>query len=165
MGAFSASTPGEDLGEERDGLAALFADERVGLTRMATVLVGSHAIAEEVVQDAFVSVGARWSAIERPGAYLRTTVVNGCAAVLRRREMERRHGDRATDNRSTELPSHLVELRDALDQLTERQRIVVVLRYFIDVPDDEIADTLGVRPSTVRSLNRRALSVLRKELS
>lgn len=164
MGASSAPTPGKRLGRP-DGLAALFAEERDGLTRMATVLVGSHAVAEEVVQDAFVSVGARWDSIDRPGAYLRTTVVHGCAAVLRRREIESRHAGRTPNDRSVELPSHLVELRDALDHLTERQRIVVVLRYFVDVSDDEIAQTLGVRPSTVRSLNRRALAVLRRELS
>lgn len=165
MGLFSSSTPGERLGQDSDGLAALFAEERDGLTRLATLLVGSHAVAEEVVQDAFESVGARWSSIDRPGAYLRATVVNGCAAVLRRREIEGRHAARLTHDRSVELPSHLVELRAALDQLTERQRIVVVLRYFVDVSDGEIAETLGVRPSTVRSLNRRALSILRKELS
>ena len=158
MGRVSASTPDDDL-------AALFADERVGLTRMATVLVGSHAMAEEVVQEAFVSIGTRWSAIDRPGAYLRTTVVRGCAAVLRRRDIERRHAVRIADDEVVDLPAHLIELRSALDRLTERQRIVIVLRYFVDLPDVEIAATLEVRPSTVRSLHRRALSTLRKELS
>ena len=58
----------------------------------------------------------------------------------------------------------LLELRDALGRLGERQRAVVVLRYFADLPDVEIAEVLGCRPSTVRSLVRRALRVLRKEL-
>lgn len=165
MGAFSTSEPDEGVADSGDGLAMLFVDERVGLTRMATLLVGSHAVAEEVVQDAFIAVGDRWSSVERPGAYLRTSVVHGCAAVLRRREIEDRYNDRWRDERRDEIPSQLVELRDALDQLTERQRVVVVLRYFVDLPDNEIAGMLSVRPSTVRSLNRRALSTLRKELS
>jgi RNA polymerase sigma factor (sigma-70 family) len=165
MGAFSTSEPGEGLGDAGDRLAMLFVDERVGLIRMATLLVGSHAVAEEVVQDAFIAVGDRWSTVERPGAYLRTSVVHGCAAVLRRREIEDRYSDRWRGERLDEIPSQLVELRDALDHLTERQRIVVVLRYFVDLPDNEIASVLSVRPSTVRSLTRRALSTLRKELS
>lgn len=153
------------VSESSVDLAALFTEERRGLTRMATLLVGSHAVAEEVVQEAFVAVGTRWSSIERPGAYLRTTVVRGCAAVLRRREIEGRYVGRLARDDTAELPSHLVELRDALEQLTERQRAVVVLRYLVDMPDADIADALGVRPSTVRSLNRRAHSILRKELS
>ena len=165
MNTFPESGPCDGRSEFGDGLATLFADERVGLTRMATLLVGSHAVAEEVVQDAFMAVGNRWSTIERPGAYLRTSVVRGCAAVLRRRAIEDRYADRLRDAARDELPTQLVELRAALDQLTERQRIVVVLRYFVDLPDDEIASALSVRPSTVRSLNRRALSSLRKELS
>lgn len=165
MAALSTPEPGTGSGMPRAELEGLFAVERAGMVKMATLLVGSHAVAEEVVQDAFISVGKRWSSIERPGAYLRTTVVRGCAAVLRRRSIEHRHSVRLTGEAVVELPTQLVELRDALDRLTDRQRIVVVLRYFVDVGDDEIATALGVRPPTVRSLARRALSTLRKELT
>ena len=134
------------------------------MLRIATLMVGSAAVAEEVVQDAFVVVGRRWSSLERPGAYLRTTVINGCAQVLRRRNAEDRALASRLPEREVELPSRLVELRDAMDRLSDRQRIVIVLRYFVDIPDDEIADVLGVRSSTVRSLARRGLKVLRKEL-
>ena len=65
---------------------------------------------------------------------------------------------------AVEQPMALLELRDALGRLGERQRAVVVLRYFADLPDVKIAEVLGCRPSTVRSLVRRALRVLRKEL-
>lgn len=147
------------------GLTRLVGDEYEPMLRMATLLVGSAAIAEEIVQDGLSAVSRRWDDIERPGAYLRTTVVNGCAMVLRRRSAEERanrlHG--ATDG--VELPSGLVELRDALERLPDRPRVVVVLRYLCDVPDREIAETLGVRPSTVRSLARRALAALREELT
>ena len=133
------------------------------MVRLAALLVGSLAVAEEVVQDAFASVSERWDGLDRPGGYLRTAVVNGCAQVLRRRSVEDRHRP-VTLEIPDEIPERLIELRAALDRLTDRQRIVMVLRYFVDVPDDEIAQTLDVRPSTVRSLARRALAVLRKEL-
>ena len=62
------------------------------------------------------------------------------------------------------IPEQLIELRIALACLSDRQRTVVVLRYFADMPDAEIAETLGARPATVRSLAHRAMAVLRKEL-
>ena len=133
------------------------------MVRLAALLVGSRAVAEEVVQDAFASVSERWDGLDRPGGYLRTAVVNGCAQVLRRRSVEDRHRPVPVEI-PDEIPERLIELRAALDRLTDRQRIVMVLRYFVVVPDDEIARTLDVRPSTVRSLARRALAVLRKEL-
>lgn len=134
------------------------------MLRLAVLLVGSAQQAEEVVQDAFEAVGQRWGSLDRPGGYLRTCVVNGSRAVLRRRELERRHAV-AQAAPPVEAPERLIELRDALDRLGERQRIVIVLRYFVDVPDDEIAAALGCRPATVRSLAHRALAVLREELS
>lgn len=157
---------GLDVGDpacKRADLESLFMVERTPMVRLATLMVGSRAVAEEVVQDAFVAVSERWNGLERPGAYLRTAVVNGCAQTLRRRSVEDRHRS-VTLPADDEIPEQLIELRSALDRLTDRQRIVVVLRYFVDIPDDEIARTLDVRPSTVRSLARRALAVLRKEL-
>lgn len=72
------------------GLAALFAVEHLPMLRMATLMVGSASVAEEVVQDSFAVVAERWDSLERPGGYLRTTVVHGCAQVLRRRATENR---------------------------------------------------------------------------
>lgn len=137
-------------GQADDGIASLFVAERDSMLRMASLMVGSGALAEEIVQDAFLAVRVRWSSLERPGAYLRATVVNGCAHVLRRRDAESRALSSRPPLPDIELPSRLVELREALDRLSDQQRLVVVLRYFVDIPDDEIAETLGVRPSTVR---------------
>ena len=133
------------------------------MVRLASLMVGSRSIAEEVVQDAFAAVSERWDGIDRPGAYLRTVVVNGCAQALRRRSVEDRHRPVRLEVPG-EIPEQLIELRSAMDRLSDRQRIVVVLRYFVDMPDDEIARTLDVKPSTVRSLAHRALAVLRREL-
>ena len=162
MGQHSGPDEGGSAGNSAD-LESLFVVERVPMVRLATLMVGSRAVAEEVVQDAFASVSERWDGLERPGAYLRTAVVNGCAQTLRRRSVEDRHRPVALANPS-EIPERLIELRSAMDRLVYRQRIVVVLRYFVDMPDGEIAQILNVKPSTVRSLAHRALAVLRREL-
>ena len=164
MGTFSRSESGSAPDVDA-GFAELFAVERDGMVRMATLLVDSVALAEEIVQESFIAVRERWDRIDRPGAYLRTTVVNGCSTALRRRTVEEHFRHSIPEPTFELLPTRLVELREALGSLTERQRVVVVLRYFVDVSDHEIAQLMEVRPSTVRSLTRRALSVLRKELS
>ena len=160
--------PGRDTLEPRlnadSSFDGLFVTKRMPMVRLATLLVGSPAIAEEVVQDAFTSVNERWETVEHPSAYLRTSVVNGCAQVLRRRTIEQRYRAARIEVADGEIPEQLIDLRRALDRLTDRQRLVMVLRYFADLPDEEIAETLGVRPSTVRSLAHRAIAALREEL-
>jgi RNA polymerase sigma factor (sigma-70 family) len=164
MGELSAGrAPPEEV--EASSFEALFSRERAPMLRLAVLLVGSAATAEDVVQDAFATVSERWDALDRPGGYLRTTVVNGCRMVLRRREVEDRHQAALSEPEAAQLPTHLVELRGALEQLSERQRIVIVMRYFGDASGAEIAETLGCRLSTVRSLTRRGLSAMRKELA
>ena len=155
--------PGAAADVQRGELAALYDLERVPMIRLAALLVGSHAIAEEIVQDSFAALGERWGQLDNPGGYLRSTVVNGCRMALRRRATEQRY---ARDETSTvDAPTELVELREALDRLSERERAVVALRYFVDLPDGEIAELLGCRTTTVRSLVHRSLRKLRKELS
>ena len=160
--------PGRDSSEpalnSHGGFAGLFAAKRLPMVRLATLLVGSPSIAEEVVQDAFAAVSVRWDTVDRPGAYLRTSVVNGCAGILRRRTIEQRYRATRIEVADSEIPEQLIDLRSALDRLTDRQRLVVVLRYFVDLPDVEIAEALGVRPATVRSLAHRAIAALREEL-
>ena len=147
-------------------LVALYTRERSPMLRVAVLMVGSPETAEEVVHDAFVVVRARWTQLDRPGAYLRTSVVNRCREVIRRREVEHRYTPLLAEEQETyDVPLHLHELRAALLQLSDRQRAVVVLRYLLDLDDDNIAEILGCRPSTVRSLARRGLAVLNEELS
>ena len=164
MGRGSGRNPSEPALNAHGSFDGLFAAKRLPMVRLATLLVGSPAIAEEVVQDAFTSVSKRWDSVEHPGAYLRTSVVNGCAQVLRRRTIEQRYRAVRIEVADSELPEQLIDLRSALDRLTHRQRLVMVLRYFADLRDEEIAEELDVQPSTVRSLAHRALAALRKEL-
>ena len=111
-----------------------------------------------------MAVSERWDTVDRPDAYLRTSVVNGCAGILRRRTIEQRYRASRLEVADSEIPERLIDLRAALDRLTARQRLVVVLRYFVDLRDEEIAEALGVRPGTVRSLAHRAIAALRKEM-
>jgi RNA polymerase sigma factor (sigma-70 family) len=145
-------------------LTALYEVERQPMLRLAVLLVDSPAVAEEVVQDAFEAVAARWAEIDQPGAYLRTTVVNRCRMVLRRRATGRRL-DPPRPVLPVDAPTELVELHVALGRLPARQRVVVVLRYLHDLPDAQIAEVVGCRPATVRSAAARALRTLRKDLT
>lgn len=145
------------------GFDELFRREQPSMARMAALLVGSHSAAEDVVQEAFASISTRWSSIDNPGGYLRVTVVNECRAVMRRRQTEQRL-DPPVWALPVDAPVELVELRDALLAIPERQRVVIVLRYLLDLPDADIAESLGCSAATVRSIVHRGLRRMRKEL-
>lgn len=130
------------------------------MVRLAYLVVGSEAVAEELVQDAFVAVHRHWGTIANPGGYLRTSVVNACRSHQRRTGLERRRQPRPAP--PAELGAD--ELWDALAQLPRNQRAALVLRYYEDAPEADIAAALGVRPTTVRSLVHRGLAQLRKEI-
>jgi RNA polymerase sigma factor (sigma-70 family) len=155
----------EALSRDDSELVALYEREHAPMLRLACLLVGSRAVAEEVVHDAFLTVSERWARLDNPGGYLRATVVNGCRMALRRRATEMRHAPTSVDGGTLDAPTELVELRAALEHLPERTRAVIVLRYFLDLPDHEIAEIIGCREATVRSIVHRALRALRKELS
>ncbi len=143
-------------------LVELYDAQYRGLVRIAFSMLGRRDDAEEVVQEAIISLRGRWESVANPRAYLRRSVVNGSIAVIRRRQ---RAGMVAADPAPISQPVQLVELRDALLKLSERQRAVIVLRYVDGADDTEIAEALGVRRATVRSLAARGLADVRKELS
>lgn len=155
--------PTDSPGQARPaGIEELYATEYVPLARVAYLMVGSRAVAEELVQDAFAQVFERWHRIERPGAYLRQAVVNNCRSRLRRARLEHRHlatlrGGEVVDSTPEPL---LVEL----GRLSSRQRAAIVMRFYLDASEAEIAAALGVRPGTVKSLLHRGLADLRKDL-
>ena len=142
-------------------LLALYRDRYEPMVRLAALLTRDVSVAEEIVQDAFVATHAKWAAVREPRAYLRTAVVNRCRSWARRQHLER-------DRRQQTVAevAHLAadELWDALDRLPERQRSAIVLRFYEDLPDDEIAALLGCRPATVRTAIHRGLRFLRKEI-
>ncbi len=126
------------------------------LLRVAYVLTGSGAIAEDVVHDVFCRVGPRIAQLDNPVAYLRVAVVNQCRSIHRR-------SARAPRLAAPEpvLDGRLIEFQDALRGLNERQRTAIVMRYLCDLPDAEIADLIGCRVGTVRTLIHRGLAELR----
>lgn len=143
-------------------LLALYEDRWEALVRTATMMLGVRSEAEDVVQEAFAALSAKWSTVDHPAAYVRRSVVNGATGVLRRRQTA---SARPLDAPPAEAPSQLVEFRDVLLALPDRQRAVLVLRYVDDLDDEAIAATLGCRRATVRSLAARGLAAIRRELT
>ncbi len=134
------------------------------MVRLATLLVGRGGQAEELVQDCFVRLYQhleRSGPLERPGAYLRTMVVNACRSAHRRSALE---ATRRPHPRPESDAWEVDELADALAALPERQRTALVLKFYGDWPEVEIAQALGCRPGTVKSLTHRALARLREVL-
>lgn len=133
-----------------------------GLMRVAFLMTGSNAVAEDLVHDVFVRCAGRLSRLEDPGSYLRASVVNACRRHHRR---ERRQADRAVSVSEPEpSTADAVAVRRALMSMPPRRRAAVVLRFYEDLAYDDIAATLGCRPSTARSLVHRGLEELRGEL-
>jgi DNA-directed RNA polymerase specialized sigma24 family protein len=139
----------------------LFADRHDDFVRLAYLLTGNRAVAEDVVQDAFEQLHARRAEVRSPGAYLRTSIVNGSRMHHRRAARERA---RFADLLPLGVQPETTVVLDALARLPHRQRAVLVLRYYDDRPESEIAELLGCRPATVRSLAARGLAALRKAM-
>ena len=140
------------------GVEAAYATSYRALLRVAYVLTGSAQAAEDVVHDVFVSAGDRIASLERPEPYLRVAVVNRCRSLHRRQVS----APQPVPPEPALLDVEMIELRDALAALSDRQRTAIVLRYLCDLPDQEIADILKCRRATVRSLVLRGLAELRE---
>jgi RNA polymerase sigma factor (sigma-70 family) len=143
-----------------DALVRLYEEHYDGLVRLAYLVSGEAGRAEEVVQDAFLKAQRSWARVRDPLPYLRTAVVNGCRSLGRRQQLERRRRPDPPE------PAVLVadELWDALATLAHRQRAAIVLRFYCDLPDRDIAAALGCRPATVRTSVHRGLATLRREI-
>lgn len=143
----------------------LYVTHFADLSRVAFLLTGCAATAEDAVHEVFARCLDRLDRIDHPRSYLRAAVVNECRTQHRRRGRAERHRVETGVAPDEDLPHEMVETRDALGALSDRQRAAVVLRYFADLPDGEIAAILGCRQATVRSLIHRALPRLREVLS
>jgi len=124
-------------------------------------------LAEEAVHEAFITVYDRRGSIEQPGAYLRRVVINNCYSMQRRRSVERRKvevlGHRARDQ--IRLPDELDGIWESLDRLSYRQRTALVLRYYEDLTIQGVADAMGIRLGTAKSLIHRGLKRLEEEVA
>jgi RNA polymerase sigma factor (sigma-70 family) len=131
--------------------------------RLAWLLTGSRAGAEDVVQDAMSGVYRSFERVESAGGYLRRAVVNRARSWQRD---ERRQRDRRTLLAHERIGIDTVDrgLLDAVGRLPYRQRVVIVTRYWGGWSESDIARALGCRPGTVKSLASRALTRLRTEV-
>ena len=142
--------------------AAVYETYYPRMVRLARLSLDGAATAEEIVQDAFVQLFRNWDQVEAPVPWLRLAVVNGCRSWGRRRQVARRH---AVDPAPAIVDDgDALAVREALRALRPRPRTAVILRYFEDLPEREIAELLGCRPGTVKSMLARSLRQLREVL-
>jgi RNA polymerase sigma factor (sigma-70 family) len=126
---------------------------------------GARDEAEDLVQEAFRRVYGHLASVERPDAYLRTTLVNLARTQYRTARRRSEALARLTPVHESPADSTLAhELWELVDALPFRERVVVVLRYHDDLPDDDIAEALHCRPATVRTIAARAMRRLRGAL-
>jgi RNA polymerase sigma-70 factor (sigma-E family) len=154
---------------ERDRLADLYVAHAPEGIRLAFLLTGDRALAEDLVQDAFARLVGRLRHLRYPdafGAYLRRTIVNLATSHFRRRRVERAYLEReaaapreGNPNEALDETMHAVLLR-----LPRRQRAAIVLRFYEDLSDVQTAEILRCATGTVRSLVSRATKTLRESL-
>jgi RNA polymerase sigma-70 factor (sigma-E family) len=155
-------------------LASLHRDHYRELVKLASFLVDDVGRCEEVVQEAFLKVAARPGAVRDPDrvvSYLRSAVLNGARSALRRKDPGPRLQVVASTAAGPESPDTAAARREdeaavleALRRLPERQQSVLVLRYWLDLPESEIARTLGIGAGTVKTHARRGLEALAARL-
>jgi RNA polymerase sigma-70 factor (sigma-E family) len=141
------------------------------LVRVAYAVSGDLGVAEDAVQTAFAKAYRSWrrvSRLEAPEAYVRKMAVNEVLNSRRRahirREVTRAELPDATGPSSYDGTLAHEEMWRAVSALPPRQRAVLVLRYYEDLSEQQIADVLGCRPGTVKSQSSAALASLRKRL-
>ncbi len=156
-----------------DQVTMLYRLHGMDLVRIAAVMLGSRAAAEDAVQDAFCGLYRRWDQLADSQSalpYVRSAVMNRCRSELRRARLQRR-GDQNLRPLNGESPEQAAilgeEHRDvvaALRRLPDRQRESLILRYFMDLSESEVAAAMGVSQGTVKSTTSRALAALARQL-
>jgi RNA polymerase sigma-70 factor (sigma-E family) len=157
-----------------EAVTALFTTHYRPLVRLATLLLHDGGQAEEVVQDAFVALHARWDRLRDPdagAAYLRQSVVNRSRSALRHRGVVERFLRRQTveftqPSAETGAVDHetYAEVLNAVRTLPARQREALVLRYYLDLSEAQTAEAMGVSTGAVKSHTARALAALRRTM-
>jgi RNA polymerase sigma-70 factor (sigma-E family) len=155
---------------ERGSLGDLYVRHAPESIRLAFLLTGDRALAEDLVQEAFARLVGRLRHLRDPGAfgaYLRRTIVNLATSHFRHRLVERAYLERLAGTSAVETnPNEDLDetMHQALLRLPERQRAAMVLRFYEDLSDVQTAEILRCSPGTVRSLVSRGMNTLRSEL-
>ena len=158
-----------------DAVTELYEAHALGLVRLAVVMLGDRPAAEDVVQEAFCGLYRRWHGLSDTTnalAYVRSSVINGCRSALRRRVRQLSlagldafgGADQPRESDSAESEALLGEEHRqvllAIRRLPARQREALVLRYYLDLDEGEIAASMRVSRGTVKSTTSRALAAL-----
>ena len=165
-----AEVRGTEVSEAPGRLAELYRRHAPEAARFAYLLTGDRALAEDLTQEAFVRMYARFRDLRNPDAfpwYLRKTVLNLARSHFRRANVERayvRSESRVPVSPQPDLGSR-EEMWQALLGLPQRQRAAIVLRYYEDLSEKDTADVMGCPVGTVKSLVSRGLERLRGDMS
>jgi RNA polymerase sigma factor (sigma-70 family) len=153
-----------------DPLAVLHSEHYASLVRLASLVLGDVGLAEQVVQDAFVKLHLRWGGLrqlDRAPAYLRSCVLNGARSQLRHQKVRDRHDARRTVAPAAGTPEGSAiaaaeheRVVATLRQLPDRKWGPLALRYFLDLPEAEIAAAMGVSAGSVKTHVHRGLAAL-----
>jgi RNA polymerase sigma-70 factor (sigma-E family) len=150
-------------------VTAIYTANYRSLVRLAAMLVRDVATAEEVVQDSFVAMHGAWRRLRDPDkalSYLRQSVVNRARSVLRHRAVVEKYAPKGLPDAQSAEHGAFVELErtaviTALSTLPTRQREALVLRYYADLSEAEIANTMGISRGAVKSHTARGMAALR----
>ena len=158
------------MGADGREFGDFFAEEYWRLRQVGFLLTGDWVEADELAQDAMARTYAAWARIrqpERAAAYARRVLVNRYRSLARRARVEARHrlATRPEDRYEPDLSGDSQLLWEALQRLPARQRSAVVLRFYLDLPEAEVARLLGASPGTVKSWTHRGLARLRVALA
>ncbi|NUT18655.1 MAG: SigE family RNA polymerase sigma factor [Hamadaea sp.] len=156
--------------DEHDRFAEFARVRTPALIRAAYLLTGDQHAAEDLVQSALTKTYARWGRVrhEDPEAYVRTAMYREQVSWWRRRSRQRQLAPTwATPERQADPADHTglrLAMQEALLQLPQPQRAVIVLRYYEDLSETQVAEILGCSVGTVRSRANRAVHRLRASL-
>ena len=182
MGTLEAGSdaPGRPYGARREDAAsavsALYQAHAVSMIRIALLMLGDRAAAEDVVQEAFFGLFRRWHGLNdtrKAEAYIRSAVLNGCRDAVKRRDRRTRRDLAATALDLGELPSAEAtalisedrrRILAGLRRLPPRQREALVFRYYLELSEEETASAMGVSRGTVKSTTSRAIAALGRML-
>jgi RNA polymerase sigma-70 factor (sigma-E family) len=153
-----------------EAVTTLYRAHALGLIRLAVVMLGDRAAAEDVVQEAFCGLYRRWHALSDPEnaqRYVRSSVINGCRSVLRRRNRalpglvglaEDPPGESAES--AALVSEEHQQVLTAIRRLPSRQREALVLRFYLDLDEEQIAASMRISRGTVKSTTSRGLAAL-----
>ena len=164
-----ACQPAHDPSQQ---ITALYRAHALGLVRLAFLMTGDQPAAEDIVQDAFLGLHRRWDTLVDSGkalSYVRSCVLNGCRQI--HRVKYRKPKFRPDPPEDIESAENIVILGEAnravlaaIRRLPARQREAVVLRYYLDMSEDQVAQAMGVARGTVKSAASRGLAALARML-